>query len=199
MTLGLLLVAAFTIGYAFGCVPVADLVARRHGLKDLRQVADRNPGYWNARERLGRREAVPILLLDAGKGAAGAAIGLALAGPWGGVVGWAGAIFGHMFPAQQRFRGGRSVLCLAGGAIVMAPLACVVAGVVLVVVRFRFGFARGAQAALIVTPFLVRAFYDAGVTLFATVALLVVIGVRAATADRALKRAGIEKSQPDRA
>lgn len=199
MSAWLALALAFVIGYGLGCIPFANLIARRRGAADLRTVGDRNPGYWNARERLGRRAALPILLLDAGKGAAGAAIGLALAGPWGGVLGWAGAIVGHMFPAPQRFRGGRSVLCLAGGAIVMAPLASLGAAVVLLLVTWRWGFARGAQAALVVAPFLIWATQGPGLVLFAAVALLLVIGVRAITADRALKRAGIDKSQPDRA
>lgn len=189
---------AFAIGYAFGCIPVANLVARRHGTADLRSIGDRNPGYWNARERLGRRQALPILFLDAGKGAAGAGLGLMIAGPWGGVLGWTGAIVGHMFPVTQRFRGGRSVLCLAGGAIVMAPLACLVAGVVLGVVTWRWGFARGAQAGLIVAPFAIWAIDGAGLVLFAAVTLLCLIGLRAYTADRALRRAGIDKTQPER-
>jgi glycerol-3-phosphate acyltransferase PlsY len=195
----LALALAFAIGYGLGCVPFANLIARRRGSVDLRTVGDRNPGYWNARERLGRRAALPILLLDAAKGAGGAAIGLAIAGPWGGVLGWTGAIIGHMFPVTQRFRGGRSVLCLAGGTIVMAPFAALGAGIVLLLVTWRWGFARGAQSALIVAPFLIWATQGAGLVLFAAVTLLLVIGARAITADRALKRAGIEKSQPDRA
>lgn len=199
MTAWIALVSAFAIGYAFGCIPFANMIARRHGGGDLRTVGDRNPGYWNARERLGRRVALPILLLDAGKGAAGAGAGLVIAGPWGGVLGWAGAIVGHMFPVTQRFRGGRSVLCLAGGAIVMAPLASLVAGAVLIVVTWRWGFARGAQAGLIAAPFAIWAIDGAGLVLFTAVTLLCAIGLRAYTADRALRRAGIDKSQPDRA
>ena len=116
-----------------------------------------------------------------------------LAGVWGGVVAWTAVILGHMFPVTQRFRGGRSVLCLVGGALVLVPLACVPAAVALLLVRWRWDFARGAQAALIVEPFAVWIIYGAGVELFATVALLCLIGLRAFTADRALRRAGIDK------
>ena len=190
-------VAVAVVGYLIGCIPFANLIARRHGVADLRAVGDRNPGYWNARERIGVRSSVPILLLDAAKGAAAAAVGLVVAGLWGGVIAWTAVILGHMFPVTQRFRGGRSVLCLVGGAIVMVPLACVPAALALLVVRWRWDFARGAQAALIVGPFAVWIIYGAGVELFATVALLCLIGLRAATADRALKRAGIDKANPD--
>ena len=184
---------AAIVGYLVGCIPFANLIARRHGVGDLRDVGDRNPGYWNARARIGIREAVPILLLDAAKGAVATAIGLMVAGVWGGVAAWTAVILGHMFPVTQRFRGGRSVLCLVGGALVLVPLACVPAAVALLLVRWRWDFARGAQAALIVAPFAVWIIYGAGVELFATVALLCLVGARAFTADRALRRAGIEK------
>lgn len=192
------LAAALAMGYAFGCIPVANLVARRHGIADLRAVGDLNPGYWNARALLGSRAALPILLLDAAKGAAGAGFGYAVAGLEGAILGWIGAILGHMFPATMGFRGGRSLLCLAGGAIVIVPLAAVVGAVVLLAVRWRFGFARGIQICLTVTPFAIWYFYGAGLQLAGAVGLLVFIGVRAFLADRALARAGIAKHQDER-
>lgn len=193
------LAAALAVGYAFGCIPFANLVARRHGIADLRAVGDLNPGYWNARALLGSRAALPILLLDAAKGAAGAGFGLAVGGLEGAVLGWIGAILGHMFPAPMGFRGGRSLLCLAGGAIVVMPLACIVGGVVLLAVRWRFGFARGIQACLIVAPFAAWLFYGAGLRLAIAVGLLLFIGMRSYLADRALARAGISKHQDERA
>ena len=95
----------------------------------------------------------------------------------------------------MRFRGGRSVLCLVGGALVLVPLACIPAAAALLLVRWRWDFARGAQTALIVAPFAVWVIYGAGPELYATVGLLTVIGVRSALADRALKRAGIDKNR----
>ncbi len=195
MTIQLLLLAA-VVGYAFGCVPFANLIARRHGVDDLRAVGDRNPGYWNARDRIGIRSSVPILLLDAAKAAAAAGVGIMLAGVWGGVIAWTTVILGHMFPVTMRFRGGRGVLCLVGGALVVVPLACIPAAIALLIIRWRWDFARGAQAALIITPFAVWIIYGAGVELYAIVVLLSVVGLRSALADRALKRAGIDKSSP---
>ncbi len=192
------LAAALAMGYAFGCIPVANLVARRHGIADLRAVGDLNPGYWNARALLGSRAALPILLLDAAKGAAGAGFGYAVAGLEGAILGWIGAVLGHMFPATMGFRGGRSLLCLAGGAIVIVPLASIIGAVVLLAVRWRFGFARGIQICLTVTPFAIWYFYGAGLQLAGAVGLLLFIGVRAFLADRALARAGIAKHQDER-
>lgn len=201
-----LIVVAALIGYALGCVSFANMVARRQGIADLREVGDRNPGYWNARKRLGARGSRPVLILDAAKGAAAVAAGLILGALWGegaqvglwcGIAGWAGVVVGHMFPVTMRFRGGRSLLCFAGGAIVLVPLAAVVGTVVLLLVRWRFGFARGIQACVVVGPFAVWAIYGAGPELFAGVALLILIGIRAAIADRALRKAGIDKNQAD--
>ena len=46
-------VVAALIGYLLGSIPVALLVARRHGV-DLHRTGDGNPGAWNALEQLGR-------------------------------------------------------------------------------------------------------------------------------------------------
>ena len=97
----------------------------------------------------------------------------------------------------MRFRGGRGVLCLAGGALVLVPLACIPAAITLLLVRWRFDFARGIQACLIVAPFAVWIIYGAHIELYATVGLLTFVGLRSALADRALKRAGIDKNNPD--
>ncbi len=45
-------VVAAILGYLLGSIPVALLVAGRHGV-DLRQTGDGNPGAWNALEQLG--------------------------------------------------------------------------------------------------------------------------------------------------
>ena len=63
--------------------------------------------------------------------------------------------------------------------------------------RWRFDFARGIQACLIVAPFAVWIIYGAHIELYATVGLLTFVGLRSALADRALKRAGIDKNNPD--
>ena len=49
-------VVAALMGYLCGCLPVAALVARRHGV-NLHDTGDGNPGAWNALEQLGARRA----------------------------------------------------------------------------------------------------------------------------------------------
>ena len=109
-------VVAAVLGYLLGSIPVALLVARRHGV-DLRATGDGNPGAWNALEQLGARRALPAFLGDAAKGLVAGVAGLALAGWWGGFAGVAGAMVGHAFPLFAGFRGGKAVMTFVGGAL----------------------------------------------------------------------------------
>ena len=109
------------VGYLLGSIPTADLVS---GSVDLRDVGDRNPGYWNARQALGSRTALPVLVGDVGKGLAATAIGRAVARPgqwWPAVVGAGAAMVGHAWPLFARFRGGRAVATFIGAAAVLSP------------------------------------------------------------------------------
>ena len=113
------------VGYLIGSIPIANLVAARRARVDLRDVGDGNPGFWNARETLGRRAAIPVFVGDSFKGVAAALVGTALADPgvWGlAYVGCGAAMVGHAFPVFARFRGGRSILTFAGGAAVFATV-----------------------------------------------------------------------------
>jgi glycerol-3-phosphate acyltransferase PlsY len=114
-----------------GSIPTAVIVGRRRQV-DLRVVGDRNPGWWNAKEELGRRAALPVLVVDIAKGSAGAALGRAVARRgewWPGYVGGAAAMLGHAWPLFARFRGGRSVATLGGAAAVLSPASAAVAAV----------------------------------------------------------------------
>jgi len=122
------IVVVGVIGFVLGSIPVALLVARRHGVADLRDVGDRNPGYWNTMEQLGRRAALPVFVGDAAKGAAAAAVGLAASDRWWmPLVGGGAAMVGHSYPVFAGFRGGRSVLTFVGTAIVFSPFAALAA------------------------------------------------------------------------
>ncbi len=115
------------------------------------------PGYWNAKETLGRRAAVPVFIGDVAKGTAAALVGLALANPgvWGlTYVGTGAAMVGHAFPLFARFRGGRSVLTFVGGAAVFAPIPVLISVLVLLVVfAVTKSFALGCEAGFVVLPF----------------------------------------------
>lgn len=150
------------VGYLLGSVPVAVLVGRARGI-DPRRAGDRNPGYWNVKELLGRRAAVPVFVGDALKGtlaalagvAAGAGLGLGdhdrMVLAW---VGTAAAMIGHAWPVFARFHGGRSILTFTGGLAVWSPrvfglgIACL-----LLVWAATRSFAWATRAGVFTTPF----------------------------------------------
>ena len=117
------------VGYLLGSFPTADLVSRAQDV-DLRNVGDRNPGWWNARQTLGRRSAVPVLVGDVAKGCLVAAAGRAIARPgqwWMPYVTGGAAMVGHAWPIFAHFRGGRAVATFGGVAAVASPRALGVA------------------------------------------------------------------------
>jgi acyl phosphate:glycerol-3-phosphate acyltransferase len=144
-------VVAAVLGYLLGSIPVALLVARRHGV-DLRATGDGNPGAWNALEQLGPRAALPVFAGDAGKAFVAALAGRALEGWWGGYAGVAGAMVGHAFPLFAGFRGGKSVMCFVGGGIALSPLAAAVCVLLCGAVTVARSFAWGARAGVFAFP-----------------------------------------------
>jgi glycerol-3-phosphate acyltransferase PlsY len=179
---GLAVALTVVAGYLLGSVPVAVLVARARGV-DIRAVGDRNPGYWNAKDTLGRRAAVPVFVGDVAKGALAALVGLGLAEPWWvGYVGVAAAMVGHAWPVFAGFRGGRSVLVFVGGMLVLAPVPALVAAALCAVITLvTRRFAIGARVAVFGFP-VIQALFEPRARVAATGALMCIIGVRFAMA-----------------
>lgn len=175
---------AAAAGYLIGSIPVADLVTRRQRL-DLRQVGDRNPGYWNAKETLGRRAALPVFVGDAAKGAAAAAVGRLVSDDWRVAYGAAAAaMIGHAWPVFAGFRGGRSVLTFAGAVCVLSPVTAAAAISLLgAVTASTHSFATGARVAVASYP-IVQLLTDGPHRTAATGALMCIIGARFAMASR---------------
>ncbi|GIH99324.1 glycerol-3-phosphate acyltransferase [Planobispora takensis] len=186
-------------GYLLGSVPVAVLVARAHGF-DPRAVGDRNPGFWNMKEQLGWRAAVPVFAGDTLKGTFAALAALLVSGAhttgFGVVTGdsvlpvylaTAAAMIGHAWPVFAGFRGGRSILAFVGGFAVICPPAFLLGVAVLVVTALATrSFAIGARAGVFGIPVLQLLFtpveYVAG-----TGALMCLIGLRFGQAARAAR------------
>ncbi len=180
-------VGSTAVGYLLGSIPVAVLVARSHGF-DPRHVGDRNPGYWNVKDQLGRSGSLPVFVGDVAKGAAAAGVGVLLDGPtwWIAYLAVAAAMIGHAYPVFAGFRGGRSVLTFAGGMAVVAPLPAAVAIAAVVLVWLASSFAYGARIGVFGFP-VVQLVFDPVTHVAATGALMTIIGLRfaqAAWADR---------------
>lgn len=128
------MILAALIGYLLGSIPTAQIVGRICNVDPLAS-GDHNPGWWNMRHLVGERRALPVLVVDVAKGAAAATAGMLMWGPW-----WTAyvavlfAMIGHSFPLFGRFRGGKAILTWAGGMLVLAPVAALIAIVIGVVV-----------------------------------------------------------------
>ena len=189
VTIGITIV----VGYLIGSIPIANLVAARQAQVDLRDVGDGNPGFWNARETLGRKAAIPVFVGDSAKGVAAALVGAALADPgaWGiAYAGCGAAMVGHAFPVFARFRGGRSILTFAGGAAVFAPIPLSIAiGLLLVTFAVRRSLAIAGRVAFVALP-IVQIMVEGPNRTAATGVLMTFIGVRFAMAAVADRRSG---------
>lgn len=138
-------------GYILGSIPVALLVARRHGV-DLYRVGDGNPGAWNALEHLGGRRAAPAFFGDGGKALLAGLAGHALGDWWVAWVAVAAAMVGHAFPVFAGFRGGKAVMSFVGGGLALAPLAGAIALVLFGAVWAWRGLAWGARVGVFAFP-----------------------------------------------
>ncbi len=110
------------LSYLMGAVPFGYLAARIAGI-DITKQGSGNIGATNVLRALGLRYAVPVLLLDMGKGALAAYLGLRCLGLGrpGAVLAGALAVAGHNWSVFLRFRGGKGVATTAGVALVAFP------------------------------------------------------------------------------
>lgn len=124
ITLGTLL--GVVLAYLLGSLPFGFWFARAKGL-DITKVGSGNTGATNVLRALGPRSAVPVLLLDVGKGYLGCWLGYALSVSLGGnaslgaVLGGLAAFSGHNWSFLLGFRGGKGVAAAAGAAIYLLP------------------------------------------------------------------------------
>jgi len=114
-------VLLIAVAYLIGTFPSAILVAKANGI-DISSFGSGNPGASNVTRALGWRKGMWVYVLDAGKGALAAGVGLVLDGRplayWCG----AAAVVGHMFPVFRRFRGGKGVATGSGVLLVVQPI-----------------------------------------------------------------------------
>ena len=140
------------LAYLLGTFPSAILVARANGV-DISTFGSGNPGASNVTRALGWRKGVWVYVLDAGKGALAAGLGLALDGRpmayWCG----AAAIVGHMFPVFRGFKGGKGVATGSGVLLIVQPiLAPLAVGLWWLVSRVTGKAALGSVVAVALVP-----------------------------------------------
>ena len=140
------------IAYVLGTFPSAILIARANGI-DISTFGSGNPGASNVTRALGWRKGMWVYVLDAGKGALAAGIGLAVDGlP---MAYWCGAaaIVGHMFPVFRHFKGGKGVATGSGVLLIVQPiLAPLAVGLWWVITKVTGKAALGSVIAVALVP-----------------------------------------------
>jgi len=114
-----LVLTALVLGYLLGSVPFGIVVTRLAGLSDPREHGSGNIGATNVARTGGKTLGALTLVLDAGKGAAAAALAMLWSGD-AALMAACGAILGHLFPVWLRFRGGKGVATTLGVHLVIA-------------------------------------------------------------------------------
>ena len=105
---------AVLLGYLLGSIPFGLVLTKLAGLGDVRQIGSGNIGATNVL-RTGRKGLeLATLILDGGKGAAAALIGMLYFGPDIAVLAGGGAFVGHLFPVWLKFKGGKGVATFLG-------------------------------------------------------------------------------------
>ena len=119
------------LAYLAGSFPTGLVVGKLFFGKDPRQEGSKATGATNMFRVFGAKAAIPVALVDVGKGALAVFLA-AWAGRGAGlprealqVAGAVAAMVGHVFPVFAGFRGGKGVATGAGALIVMAPAAAI--------------------------------------------------------------------------
>jgi len=165
-------------GYLLGSLPFGywlPLVVRR---EDIRSRGSGNIGASNVFRVYGRRLGTTVALLDMGKGAAAALLGLWAGGAVVGVLAGAAAMLGHARPIFLGFRKGGKMVATAGGVtLALAPLAllCCAALWIVVFVVTRYASVASIAAAVTLPGFVALLGYSWPVIAFGVVGAAAVI------------------------
>lgn len=120
------------LAYLLGSIPFSFLIVKLVARKDVRSVGSGNVGATNAMRAAGTAAGVAALLLDILKGVAAVLVARRLGAPPA-LVGAAAFVvmLGHCYPVWLGFRGGKGVATSGGAMAALAPLALMMALLVL--------------------------------------------------------------------
>lgn len=136
MTPALSLALAGLIGYLVGSIPMGVLLAGLFGWPDPRHHGSGHIGALNVSRGATPWAGVLVLLLDLIKGLAAVWLaGLIGPSPWAMVPAGLGAVAGHCWPIWLGFRGGMGLATGLGAVIRFAPLAALIAVLLLAGLR----------------------------------------------------------------
>ena len=163
------------LAYLLGAIPTSLMAGKLARGIDLRQHGSGNLGATNTYRVLGWRAAVPVFIVDVGKGWLPTHFfprwDNAAAGEWALAYG-AAAIVGHVFSVYVRFKGGKGVATSSGVLLALAPLAVGAATLVWTIIVFTTGYVSlGSIVAAVLVPVIVFLAQGPGPVLWLALAL----------------------------
>lgn len=121
--------------YLIGSIPFGYVLSKLYKHVDIRRHGSGNIGATNVLRLLGWRAALPVLLLDAGKGTAAVLLARALSDETVFVLAAAFAVLmGHCFPLFLKFKGGKGAATGIGLLIPLSGYVCASAVLLAIVV-----------------------------------------------------------------
>lgn len=107
--------------YLLGSISPSYLLGKMLKGIDIREYGSHNAGTANAISIIGFLPGLVTMILDIGKGALSAWIGMRLAGKTGMQISTVAVVTGHNFPVFMHFRGGKGIAAFIGASLISFP------------------------------------------------------------------------------
>lgn len=162
------------VSYFLGNISPAILVGRLHGI-DIRKEGSGNAGTTNVLRVLGVKAAVTTLAIDVLKGYVAVRIGLNY-GDIGAMIAFICVVYGHIFPALYKFKGGKGVATSLGAALALDwPSAFALILIAIAVTALSRKMSLGSITAAVSYPFLIEYYYSSVLPMAILLAVTVIV------------------------
>lgn len=162
------------VSYFLGNISPAILVGRLHGI-DIRKEGSGNAGTTNVLRMLGVKAAVATLAIDVLKGYVAVRIGLNY-GDIGAMIAFICVVYGHIFPALYKFKGGKGVATSLGAALALDwPSAFALILIAIAVTALSRKMSLGSITAAVSYPFLIEYYYSSVLPMAILLAITVIV------------------------
>lgn len=162
------------VSYFLGNISPAILVGRIHGI-DIRKEGSGNAGTTNVLRVLGVKAAVATLAIDVLKGYVAVRIGLSY-GDIGAMIAFICVVYGHIFPALYKFKGGKGVATSLGAALALDwPSAFALILIAIAVTALSRKMSLGSITAAVSYPFLIEYYYSSVLPMAIVLAVTVIV------------------------
>ena len=162
------------VSYFLGNISPAILVGRLHGI-DIRKEGSGNAGTTNVLRVLGVKAAAATLAIDVLKGYVAVRISLNY-GDIGAMIAFICVVYGHIFPALYKFKGGKGVATSLGAALALDwPSAFALILIAIAVTALSRKMSLGSITAAVSYPFLIEYYYPSVLPMAIVLAVTVIV------------------------